>query len=323
MGRLVNGKWCEEDNRVEPGGKLKTEVSEIRSWVQAQEPGKAATKGVFPAEIGRYHLFVSLACPFAHRTLIMHKLKGLEQVVSVSGTLTTKLNDGWQLSATTSGGINADGLSLSELYRQSHPHYSGRSTVPVLWDKHSRQIVSNDSRDIMRMLNSDFNQLGATEGDYYPLALHRDIDALSKEIQENVNVGVYRAGFAGNQQSYEEAVHALFSCFDRLEARLTSNRYLFGDTITESDWCLFPSLIRFDSIYYLHFKCNLRRLVDYPHLWRYTRDLYREPGVADTVNLEHIKHHYFSSHRHLNPSGIVPLGPELSLHLPGYTQRLD
>src|SRR5690606_22560937 len=272
----------------------------------------------FAAEPGRYHLYVSLACPWAHRTLIFRKLKKLENAISVAVVDPVMGAEGWVFSSRP--GATADTVEgkarLSEIYLLANPAYTGRVTVPVLWDKERRTIVNNESSEIIRMLNSAFAAFTPDRTDYYPPALHAEIDALNAEIYDTVNNGVYRAGFATAQDAYEEACRALFKTLDKLEGLLSRSRYLLGVAQTEADWRLFTTLVRFDAVYFGHFKCNVRRIVDYPNLSNYLRDLYQVPGVAETVNIDHIKTHYYASHRHINPTGIVPVGPVLDFNAP-------
>jgi putative glutathione S-transferase len=287
------------------GGEFVRAPSRFRDWVTADRSSACA------AEPGRYHLYVSAACPWAHRTMIFRKLKALEDVISLSIVDPVIRDQGWEFSEAP--GCIPDTINgfryLREAYTAADPHYSGRVTVPVLWDKRRRTIINNESSEISRMFNSAFDALTAVKTDYYPPALRREIDAVNALVYENVNNGVYRCGFASTQTAYERGFAALFSALDRLEARLTTSRYLLRDTLTEADWRLFTTLVRFDAVYYVHFKCNLRRIADYPSLSRLLRELYHLPGVAETVNMDHIKRHYYLSHRHLNPSGIVPKGP--------------
>lgn len=274
----------------------------------------------YRAEPGRYHLYVSLACPWAHRTLIARKLKGLEEVIGV--TVVDPLRDerGW---AFTDAPDPINGFRfLREAYLATDPDCPSRVTVPVLWDKEQGRIVNNESAELIRMLNSEFDAWGDATVDLYPAAHRAEIDALNATIYETVNDGVYKAGFATTQEAYADAFRALFATLDRLEERLASRRFLIGPTPTEADWRLFPTLVRFDPVYHGHFKCNLRRLVDCPHLWGYTRDLYQQPGVAETVNIDHCKRHYYGSHRAINPSGIIPLGPALDFTAPHDRARL-
>jgi putative glutathione S-transferase len=281
------------------------------------KPGPSG-KGGFKAEPGRYHLYVSLACPWAHRTLILRRLKGLEAMIPVSVVHWLMLEQGWTFEQ--GPGVVPDPVHhaalMQQVYLAADRGYTGRVTVPVLWDKHTGTIVSNESSEIIRMFNSAFDDVGALPGDFYPVHLRDDIDAVNQRVYDTVNNGVYKAGFATTQQAYEEAVLPLFDSLDWLEARLAQQRYLVGGQLTEADWRLFTTLVRFDAVYVGHFKCNLRRIVDYPNLWNYTRDLYQTPGVADTVDMAHIKRHYYESHRGLNPTGVVPAGPALDFTAP-------
>ncbi len=281
------------------------------------KPAEGRTRG-FKAEPGRYHLYVSLACPWAHRTLIFRALKKLEDVISVSVVHPYMGPDGWTFR--TEDGATGDTLYgldfLHQIYTMADPVYSGRVTVPVLWDKQEKTIVSNESSEIIRMLNSAFDEWGDAGVDLCPPALRGEIDDLNAFIYPAINNGVYRAGFATSQAAYEEAFHALFSALDQLEERLSTQRYLTGERVTEADWRLFTTLVRFDPVYVGHFKCNLRRIADYPNLSNYLRDLYQVPGVAGTVNLFHIKAHYYGSHPTINPTGVVPLGPVLDYEAP-------
>ena len=285
----------------------------FHNWITPDGSAGPVGEGGFPAQPGRYHLYVSLACPWAHRTLILRKLKGLEDMISLSAVGTFVQSKGWSFEPEP--GVIPDTVNgaefLSEIYFLADPGYSGRFTIPVLWDKQRHTIVNNESSEIIRMFNSAFDGVGANDRDYYPEELRDVIDEFNDYIYPNINDGVYRAGFATTQQAYEEAVRKLFDAMDRLEEHLAVNRYLAGDTITEADWRLFTTLVRFDSVYYCHFKCNRRRLIDYPCLWRYTRDLYRIPGVAETVDIPFIKKHYYADQRMINPTGIIPIGPDL------------
>ncbi len=275
-------------------------------------PGPSG-RGGFKAEPGRYHLYVSFACPWAHRTLIVRKLKGLEPLIGVSAVNAYMGSEGWTFDP--GPGVIPDtvnGVSkLYELYTLADPKYSGRSTVPVLWDKQNKTVVSNESAEIIRMLNSAFDNVGGNDLDFYPQPLRAEIDELNDVIYANVNNGVYKAGFATTQEAYEEAARAVFDVLDSLERRLATRRYLAGAQITEADWRLFTTLVRFDAVYYLHFKCNVRRIADYPNLWGYLRDLYQVPGVAETVDIPFIKSHYYGSHATINPHLIVPIGPDI------------
>jgi glutathionyl-hydroquinone reductase len=319
MGMLVEGEWRDVwYDTSSTGGRFVRQKSAFRNWITSDGAAGPTGEGGFPAERARYHLYVSLACPWAHRTLIMRRLKGLESIVSLSVVHWRMREQGWTFApgpCVTGDPING-ASTLHEIYTAAAPRYTGRATVPVLWDKVRRTIVSNESAEIVRMLNSAFDALGAAPGDYYPEPLRVEIDALNERIYRNVNNGVYRAGFATTQAAYEEAVLPLFETLDWLETRLSRSRYMFGERLTEADIRLFTTLVRFDAVYYGHFKCNLRRIVDYPALWRFTRDIYGLPGVAETVNLHHIKHHYYESHLAINPTGVVPLGPRVDFSPP-------
>ncbi|MCK5275307.1 MAG: glutathione S-transferase family protein [Alphaproteobacteria bacterium] len=279
----------------------------------------------FLPEPGRYHLYVSLACPWAHRTLIFRQLKGLQSDITVDVVHYHMGENGWEFHATADGAtpdtINARNR-LYEVYLEADPSYTGRVTVPVLWDKQQNTIVNNESSEIIRMLNNAFDSVGAEQGDYYPAQLREEIDSVNKTVYSAVNNGVYKAGFATSQQAYEDAFAALFDMLDMLEAKLSKHRYLVGNTLSEADWRLFTTLVRFDAVYVGHFKCNLKRLVDYPNLWAWTRELYQIPGIAETVNRAHIKDHYYRSHRTINPAGIVPAGPEIDFTKPHGRDRL-
>ena len=317
MGLLIQGEWHESwYDTASTGGRFLRQESGFRNWVTADgAPGPTGVGG-FRAEPGRYHLYVSLSCPWACRTLMMRSLKGLSSIVGISVTHWLMGDRGWTFK--DGPGVVPDPVFgarfLHEIYKAAVEDYTGRVTVPVLWDKRGHTIVNNESSEIIRMLNRAFDGIGATPGDYYPADLRAEIDAVNARIYDTVNNGVYKAGLATTQAAYEEAVAPLFDSLDWLEARLTSRRYLMGDRLTEADIRLFPTLARFDVAYYGHFKCNLRRIVDYPNLWNYLRELYQVPGVAETVNLDHIKRHYYGSHRNVNPTGIVPIGPVLDFN---------
>lgn len=314
MGLLVDGKW--HDVWYDTGstqGRFERSKAQFRNWVTQDGSAGPTGEGGFKAEPGRYHLYVSYACPWAHRTLIFRALKKLEKIISVSVVDFLMAEEGWTFYGTT--GSTGDALygakRLYEIYTRADPAYSGRVTVPVLWDKQRETIVSNESAEIIRMLNHAFNEFGDATRDFYPAALRNQIDTLNDFIYPNINNGVYCAGFATTQEAYEEAFQQVFAALDALEQKLSQQRYLAGSSLTEADWRLFTTLVRFDPVYVGHFKCNLRRLADYPNLWNYTRDLYQTPGVAETVNMEHIKGHYYRSHKTINPIGIVPAGPEI------------
>lgn len=319
MGLLVKGKWVDEwyDTKSTGGEFVRTDA-QFRNWVTADGSAGPSGAGGFTAKAGRYHLYVSLACPWASRTLIFRALKGLESMISLSVVNPYMGEHGWNFDEAP--GVVPDPVGgvryLYEIYLRAAPEYSGRVTVPILWDLERDTIVSNESAEIIRMMNTAFDAIGVVQGDYAPPALLPQIDEINARIYDKVNNGVYKAGFATRQRVYEQGVTALFECLDDMEQRLSRRRYLLGDRITEADWRLFTTLIRFDSVYHGHFKCNFRRLIDYPNLWSYTRELYQWPGVAATVNMEHIKEHYYRSHPTINPNGIVPAGPILDLHEP-------
>ncbi|MBX3567142.1 MAG: glutathione S-transferase family protein [Rhizobiaceae bacterium] len=319
MGQLVDGKWHDiwYDTKSS-GGRFVRSEAPWRDWVTPDgSPAEGRTRG-FKAEPGRYHLYVSLACPWAHRTLIFRKLKRLEDVVSVSIVHHHMGKNGWTFLA--EDGATGDPLYHSEflhqIYTRADPAYTGRVTVPVLWDRREETIVSNESSEIIRMLNSAFDQWGDPTVDFYPAALRAEIEAVNDLVYPAVNNGVYRAGFATSQTAYEEAFAELFSALDLLDGRLAGQRYLAGDRLTEADWRLFTTLVRFDAVYVGHFKCNRQRIADFPQLSNYLRDLYQVPGVAETVDLHHIKSHYYGSHAAINPTGIVPAGPKLDFSAP-------
>ena len=319
MGLLVDGEWRDQwyDTKA-TGGRFKRDISRFRNWVTAD--GRAGPTGAsgFEARPDRYHLYVSYACPWAHRTLIFRKLKGLEDMIPVSVVHWYMVENGWTFA--DGDGVVPDPIHdadyIYQVYQAADASYTGRVTVPVLWDKEKQTIVSNESADIIRMLNSAFDGIGATEGDYYPEPLREEIDEINARVYSTVNNGVYKAGFATSQEAYEEAVEPLFESLEWLDGRLSTQRYLLGDRITEADWRLFTTLLRFDPVYVGHFKCNRRRIVDFENLWPYVRDLYQVPGVADTVHMDHIKSHYYGSHDTINPTRIVPVGPDIDYSEP-------
>ncbi|MCK9908875.1 glutathione S-transferase family protein [Microbacteriaceae bacterium K1510] len=317
MGLLVDGIWQQDVPRTKDGQFIRP-ASSFRNWVTPDGSAGPTGQAGFKAEPGRYHLYVALACPWAHRTLIYRKLKGLENAISISVVSPDMMQDGWTFNKDEgSTGDTLNGKSkLSEIYVLADPKYTGRVSVPVLWDKQKKTIVNNESSEIIRMLNTAFDAHTNVHTDYYPQALRAEIDRLNNLIYPNINNGVYRAGFATSQAAYEEAFRNLFDTLDELEQILSRQRYLTGDAITEADWRLFPTLIRFDAVYYSHFKCNWRHIYEYPNLSNYVRDLYQVPGVAETVSLEQIKRHYYFSQRQVNPTGIVPVGPQLDFSAP-------
>ena len=315
MGLLVDGKWHDTwYDTKSTGGAFKRSAAQFRNWLTTDGSAGLSGKGGFYAETGRYHLYVSHACPWAHRTLIFRELKGLSDHISVSVVHPDMLDKGWSFEKDGNGatGDTLYGLDYAhQVYTKADPTYSGRVTVPILWDKQQETIVSNESSEIIRMFNSAFDEITGNTDDYWPEAMRDDIEEVNARIYSNVNNGVYKSGFATSQQAYDDAVNPLFETLDWLEDHLVSRRYLMGDRITEADWRLFTTLIRFDPVYHLHFKCNLRRLIDYPNLWAYTRELYQWPGVAQTVNMAHIVRHYHYSHDSINPHRIIPVNPEL------------
>jgi glutathionyl-hydroquinone reductase len=323
MGMLVDGVWQDDVARTKDGHFVRP-PTRFRNWVTADGSPGPSGEGGFPAEPDRYHLYVSLACPWAHRTIIYRKLKALENVISLSVVSPDMLKDGWTFNkdeGSTGDAVNGKS-KLSEIYVLADPRYTGRVSVPVLWDKQTKTIVNNESSEIIRMLNSAFDALTNVHTDYYPQALRARIDKLNELVYPNINNGVYRTGFATSQAAYEEAFHNLFDALDEIETILSQQRYLTGKTITEADWRLFPTLIRFDAVYYAHFKCNWRHIYEYPNLSGYVRDLYQQPGVAETVSLQQIKRHYYNSQRQVNPTGIVPVGPQLDFSAPHDRARL-
>ncbi|WP_419146861.1 glutathione S-transferase family protein [Pseudoalteromonas 'SMAR'] len=314
MGLLIDGTWHDKwyDTKSSEG-KFQRESAKLRNWVTANGEAGPSGEGGFKAESGRYHLYVSLACPWAHRALIFRQLKQLQSHIDVSIVDPDMLNHGWSFnSAREEVGDKLFGLDfMHQLYTKNDPSYSGRVTVPVLWDKHRDRIVSNESSEIIRMLNSAFNDMTGNHDDYYPASLAAEIDQINEFVYHNINNGVYKAGFATTQAAYEQAVTELFKALDKLEERLAAQRYLVRGQLTEADWRLFTTLIRFDSVYHGHFKCNLKQIEDYPNLSAYVRDLYQQPEIAETVNFEHIKRHYYFSHTMINPTQVVPVGPDI------------
>ncbi|MGV6805361.1 MAG: glutathione S-transferase family protein, partial [Ruegeria sp.] len=315
MGLLVDGTWHDTWYDTEStGGAFKRSAAQFRNWITADGSAGPSGKGGFKAEAGRYHLYVSFACPWAHRTLIFRELKGLRDLITVSVVHPDMMKRGWTFE-TDDHGATGDplyGLDYAhQIYTRADPKYSGRVTVPILWDKSQETIVSNESSEIIRMFNSAFDGITGNTDDYWPVEMRDAIEDVNARVYSDVNNGVYKSGFATSQEAYDAAVHPLFETLDWLEDRLAGNRYLMGDRLTEADWRLFTTLIRFDPVYHLHFKCNLKRLIDYPNLWAYTRELYQWPGVAETVNLQHIVRHYHYSHNSINPHRIIPINPVL------------
>ncbi len=317
MGVLVRGRWQDRWYDTErSGGRFERDQARFRNWITADGSAGPSGVGGFAAAPGRYHLYVSYACPWAQRTLILRALKGLQQQISVDVVHPLMLQQGWSF-ATDFAGATGDRLHgsayLHQLYTRAQADISGRVTVPLLWDKQRDTIVSNESSEIIRMLNSAFDGCGAAVGDYYPQPLRAQIDAWNAQIYPALNNGVYRAGFATSQGAYDEAVEQVFAMLDRLDEHLARRRYLVGNRLTEADIRLFTTLVRFDPVYVSHFKCDRRRIADYAHLAGYLRDLYQHPGFAETTQMEHIRHHYFRSHPTINPHGIVPVGPQIDL----------
>lgn len=313
MGLLIDGKWQDKwYDTSKNGGKFERQASKFRDKV-SNEDGST-----FPAESDRYHLYVSLACPWAHRALIFRKLKGLEAHIAVSVVHPEMLDQGWEFKDYP--GSTGDKLYnfdyAHQIYTKAEPEITTRVTVPILWDKRTETIVNNESAEIIRIFNSGFNSLTNNEDDYYPNAQREEIDAINNMVYHDINNGVYKAGFATTQEAYEEAVTALFCALDRVEERLSKQRYLVGSKITEADWRLFTTLIRFDAVYHGHFKCNKKQIADYPNIYGYMKELYQVPGVAETVNFDHIKRHYYYSHTMINPTQVIPVGPEQDLMSP-------
>ncbi|MBN9676644.1 glutathione S-transferase family protein [Salipiger bermudensis] len=319
MGLLVDGEWQDRWDYNDDSGKFQRSETAFRNWITADGSAGPSGEGGFKAEPGRYHLYVSYACPWAHRALVFRALKGLEELIPVSVVHPDMLSDGWTFK-TDFAGATGDRLYdlpfLRDIYTKAQPDISGRVTVPVLWDKERETIVSNESAEIIRMLNEAFDGLTGNSDDYWPEALREAIEPVNARIYDTVNNGVYKAGFATSQEAYDDAVGPLFESLDWIEERLSKGRYLMGGRITEADWRLFTTLIRFDQVYNVHFKCNKARIVDYPNLWAYTRELYQWPGVADTVHFDHFKRHYYYSHDMINPNRIIPVGPDLDLMAP-------
>ncbi len=326
MSLMVNGElrkdWLE--SQVEDGAYIRKD-SQFRNWVTVDGKEGSTGKGGFKAEPDRYHLYVSYACPWAHRTLIFRQLKGLENIISVSVVHPDMDNDGWRFSEFP--GATPDHLNdfdfLHQTYTLADPDYSGIVTVPILWDKQQKIIVNNESSEIIRMFNIAFNNFTENKDDYYPESLRPDIDEINELVYNNINNGVYRCGFAETQKAYERAFDKLFTSLDQIEDRLSTRRYLTGSQITEADWRLLPTLLRFDPVYVGHFKCNLRRIADYQNLSNYMRDLYQQPGIADTFNLKHVKRHYYRSHTSINPTRTIPKGPKLNYDAPHNRDRLS
>ncbi|MAN81597.1 MAG: glutathione-dependent reductase [Rhodospirillaceae bacterium] len=321
MGQLVNGDWRDQwyDTKA-TGGRFQREDAAFRNWVTADGGPGPTGQGGFKAAAGRYHLYVAAACPWAHRALIFRALKGLEDMVPVTVVEPLMLENGWEIAPGADPILGA--RYLHQVYTAAKSDYTGRVTVPVLWDKQTQTIVSNESADIIRMFNSAFDGVGARRGDYYPDDLRHEIDLVNERVYRTVNNGVYRAGFATTQAAYDEAVTDLFHSLDWLEAVLGESRYLTGDRVTEADWRLFTTLLRFDAVYVGHFKCNIRRIADYPNLSGFLRELHQWPGVKGTIDMPAIKAHYYGSHKTINPTGIIPAGPDQDLDAPHGRDRL-
>lgn len=319
MGLLIRGQWHDQwYDTKESKGRFVREEAKLRNWITPSGEAGPAGKGGFKAEADRYHLYVSLACPWAHRTLILRRLKALDDIIDVSVVSPLMLNEGWTYNRNegSTGDKLYDSQHHYEIYTRHDPDYSGRVTVPVLWDKKNEEIVSNESPEIIRMFNSAFNHLTGNKLDFYPEHLRTQIEGINELVYHNINNGVYKAGFATEQIAYEDAYGKLFEALDRVDAILSTHRYLTGKELTEADWRLFTTLIRFDSVYHGHFKCNRQRLEDFPNLSNYLRELYQYPDVAQTVDFDHIKTHYYASHHMINPTRIVPAGPEIDYMRP-------
>ncbi|WP_346291836.1 glutathione S-transferase family protein [Sphaerothrix gracilis] len=319
LGMLIDGQWKTKRDQEDDKGQFVRPSTTFRDWITAD-----GSSG-YPAAAGRYHLYVSYACPWAHRTLLMRQLKGLQEAISLSVVDPYMGEEGWAFSNRPEclpDTVN-DSQYLRQVYLKAEPNFTGRVTVPVLWDKETNAIVNNESREIIRMLDTAFGEIAATDADFCPADLQSQIDTVIDQIYEPINNGVYRAGFATQQSAYENAFSDLFNALNHWEAVLDKQRYLCGDRLTEADFCMFTTLLRFDAVYYSHFKCNLQRIVDYPNLWNYLKDLYQHPGVKETCNLSHIKEHYYRSHPNVNPTGIVPVGPVIDFEAPHDRDRFS
>ena len=325
MGLLVDGKWHDSWYETGKSGKFQRSQSQFRNWITPDGSPGPSGKGGFSAEGNRYHLYISYACPWAHRTLIYRSLKGLEDMIPVSAVHWFMAENGWTFERDQTG-IVADkllGLDFAyQIYQKADPEYSGRVTVPILWDSKTETIVSNESAEIIRMFNSAFDDVGAKVGDYYPEELRPQIDEINSRVYDTINNGVYKCGFATTQSAYDEAAGPLFDTLDFLEQRLENSRFLISGVPTEADWRLFPTLYRFDMVYATHFKCNRKRIVDYPNLWAYTRDLYQWQGISGTVNMDHVVRHYYQSHETVNPHRIVPINPVLDFDQPHDREKI-
>lgn len=326
MGMLVDGKWHDVwYDTKESGGHFKRKDAAFRNWVTQDGSAGASGKAGFKAEAGRYHLYISYACPWAHRTLIFRMLKGLEDAIDISIVDHFMGSHGWEFHDRDGGTVDHQHGSkfMHEIYTKAMSDYTGRVTVPVLWDKQTGTIASNESSEIIRMFNSEFANIGNSDVDYYPQALRTEIDEINEIVYHKINNGVYKCGFATTQEAYDENYESLFAALDMLDKRLADRRYLVGDQITEADWRLFTTLVRFDPVYVSHFKCNKKRIADYENLSGYLRELYQVPGIAETVNMLHIKKHYFASHETINPTRIVPNGPEINFSAPHGREHLS
>ncbi|MEL7131092.1 MAG: glutathione S-transferase family protein [Pseudomonadota bacterium] len=327
MGLLVDGVWHDTwYDTKSTGGKFQRKQAKFRNWITPDGSAGPSGEGSFPAESGRYHLYVSYACPWAHRALVFLKLKGLEDHINVSAVHPDMLSEGWTFE-TDEKGATGDRLYdlpyARDIYIKADQTFTGRVTVPILWDTQRETIVSNESSEIIRMFNSAFDGITGNNADYWPEELRDAIEPVNDRIYDTFNNGVYKSGFATTQEAYDDAVHPLFDTMDWLEERLAGSRYLMGDRLTEADWRLWTTLVRFDAVYHLHFKCNRKRLMDYPNLWAYTRELYQVPGVAETVNMDHIVRHYHYSHESINPHRIVPINPVIDFDAPHGRDRLN
>ncbi|MDY6765339.1 MAG: glutathione S-transferase family protein [Halobacteria archaeon] len=317
MGRLVNGEWLTDDEvNKDDTDEFKRDETTFRDWV---EDGDSAQ---FPVEEGRYHLYISRACPWAHGAALLRKLKGLEDAVSMSIVEPVRIDNGWEFSDRYPDPLHGADY-LRDIYVKADPEYTGRVTVPVLWDKKEETIVNNESKEIMRMFDVAFDGVARKDVTFYPEGYKDEVDRVIEGIYDPINNGVYRAGFAGTQEAYESAVTELFDALDYWDDKLENQRYLCGSVLTEADWRMFPTLYRFDAVYHTHFKCNVRRLVDYPNLWNYLKELYQVPGVRETCNMEHVKKHYYMSHRSINPKQIVPKGPAIDFEEPHNRDGID
>lgn len=322
MGLLVDGVWQDKwYDTSKSGGKFVRSESAFRNWITADGSAGPTGKAGFAAEAGRYHLYISHACPWAHRTVIFRQLKQLNDLIDISVVDHFMGDEGWTFDGDSTGDALFGFTRAHQLYTKAMPDYSGRVTVPILWDKERNTIVSNESSEIIRMFNTAFNALTGNDLDFYPESLRGEIDSINERIYHDINNGVYKSGFATTKEAYEDAVTTLFASLDHVETILAKQRYLVGDQLTEADWRLFTTLVRFDPVYVGHFKCNVRRIVDYPNLSNYLRDLYQRPGIAETVNMDHIKAHYYASHETINPTRIVPIGPELNFDAPHDRER--